>query len=493
MSRPSEGDTLQRVSQVEVSQQEGEVDGQLERAVMLGRTWVGDCWYAPVNIVGADCYALMDTGSSATLVKPELVVNKTAIIPTMVKLQGVTGEGAPMVRETLVTRRVGKKTVHCPVWVANLDDCILGLDALMAMDCVINTRRGTLSFPDGHVVQMYRRPPQPDCLVTHTITTQTTGTATNMADSYKPKGMPSTPHVTPAVTNPQPQLRPATQPDEDKRVLAVKEVWQKNCDGLTPTEQDLLLQLLLQFKDCFSLSEEDVGQTELIEHSIDTGDAQPIRMRPRRLPLARQAAADKALVGMQQAGLIEPSTSSWASPVVMVPKKQKEDFRFCVDFRPLNKVTKKDPYPLPRIDETLDVVAGSSWFSSLDLRSGYWQVPLTPEARPKTAFIASGGLWQFKVLPFGLCNAPATFERLMDRVLAGIPRRECVVYLDDILVHGDSFESALGSLRCVLGRVAAAGLKLHPQKCCFMRREVTFSDTGWGRVVWAPWRRKFML
>jgi hypothetical protein len=157
----------------------------------------------------------------------------------------------------------------------------------------------------------------------------------------------------------------------------------------------------------------------------------------------------------------------------MVPKKGGK-WRFCVDYRPLNAVTKKDSYPIPRIDEALDVVAGSSWFSSLDLRSGYFQCPLAPDARPKTAFCTSRGLWQFRVLPFGLCNAPATFERLMDRVLAGIPRQQCIVYLDDILAHGGSFETALASLRQVLERVAAAGLKLHPDKCHFLRREVTF-------------------
>lgn len=145
--------------------------------------------------------------------------------------------------------------------------------------------------------------------------------------------------------------------------------------------------------------------------------------------------------------------------------------RFCVDYRPLNSVTKKDSYPLPRIDESL---SGSSWFSSLDLRSGYWQVPLSPDARPKTAFCTGRRLWQFRVLSFGLCNAPATFERLMDKVLSGIPRQECLVYLDDILVHEDSFQAALGSLRRVLLKVAAAGLKLHPDKCCFMRRELEF-------------------
>lgn len=119
-------------------------------------------------------------------------------------------------------------------------------------------------------------------------------------------------------------------------------------------------------------------------------------------------------------------------------------------------------------------MSSSSWFSSLDLRSRYWQVPLSPEARPKTAFCTSQGLWQFRVLSFGLCNAPATFERLIDKVLAGIPRQVCLVYLDDILAHGSSFQAALGALRLVLQRVAAAGLKLHPDKRRFMRKEVEF-------------------
>ncbi|XP_016139829.1 RNA-directed DNA polymerase homolog [Sinocyclocheilus grahami] len=133
----------------------------------------------------------------------------------------------------------------------------------------------------------------------------------------------------------------------------------------------------------------------------------------------------------------------------MVPKKGGQ-LRFCVDYRRLNEVTRKDSYPIPRVDESLDLVAGSSWFTCLDLRTGYWQVPLAPEARPKTAFCTSRGLWQFRVLCFGLCNAPATFARLMDRVLSGIPRSECLVYLDDILVHGSSFQASLEALRRVL-------------------------------------------
>ncbi|KAG7468788.1 Transposon Ty3-I Gag-Pol poly [Solea senegalensis] len=176
---------------------------------------------------------------------------------------------------------------------------------------------------------------------------------------------------------------------------------------------------------------------------------------------------------MLEAGIIEPSDSPWASGVVMVPKKT-GGWRLCADYRPLNKVTIKDSYPLPRIDESLDLISGSVWFSSLDLRSGYYQVPLAPESRPKTAFCTGRGLWQFKVMCFGLCNAPATFARLMDKVLADVPREQCLVYLDDILAHGGSFESALEALRRVLERIRAAGLKLHPDKCHFMKREVSF-------------------
>lgn len=145
-----------------------------------------------------------------------------------------------------------------------------------------------------------------------------------------------------------------------------------------------------------------------------------------------------------------------------------------MDFRLLNNVTRKDCYPLPRIDKTLDLVSGSAWFSSLDLRCGYWQVPLSPESRPKTAFSTSRGHWQYKVLPFGLCNAPGTFERLMDSVLArdSSPRVPCVPGR-----CAGSWENIPEGTRLPeagAGQIAGAGLKLHPEKCHFMQREVEF-------------------
>ncbi|RXN10645.1 Retrovirus-related Pol poly from transposon [Labeo rohita] len=172
-------------------------------------------------------------------------------------------------------------------------------------------------------------------------------------------------------------------------------------------------------------------------------------------------------------GIIEPSDSAWAAPMVMVWKKM-GGWRPCVDFRRPNAVTHKDSYPLLCIDDALDYVAGSCWFSSLDLRNGYWQVELASEARPKTAFTIGQGLWQFKVMPFGLCNAPATFERLMERVLKDIPRTHCVVYLDDLLVHGRDFDQAVHNLREVLTAIRSAMLRLNPAKCNLLTRQTQF-------------------
>jgi hypothetical protein len=176
---------------------------------------------------------------------------------------------------------------------------------------------------------------------------------------------------------------------------------------------------------------------------------------------------------MLEGGVVEPSASPWASPIVLVQKKDGST-RFCVDYRKLNEVTRKDAYPLPRIDATLDTLHGSWWFSTLDLLSGYWQVEVAESDRPKTAFCTTEGLFQFRVMPFGLCNAPATFQRLMDLVLAGLQWGECLVYLDDVIVLGRTFQEHLCNLRSVLQRLLDSGLRLRPSKCSFFRDQVPY-------------------
>ena len=148
--------------------------------------------------------------------------------------------------------------------------------------------------------------------------------------------------------------------------------------------------------------------------------------------------------------------------------------RFCVDYRKLNSITTKDAYPLPRIDDSLDTLAGSEWFSTMDLVSGYWQVGMAPEDREKTAFSTHRGLFQFTVMPFGLCNAPGTFERLMEVAMRGLQWTSCLVYLDDIVVFSRDFDSHLCRLGQVLGRLETAGLKVKPSKCHLAQKEVAF-------------------
>ena len=167
-----------------------------------------------------------------------------------------------------------------------------------------------------------------------------------------------------------------------------------------------------------------------------------------------------------------PSLIPWASPIVLVAKTDRST-RFCVDYHRLNSITKLDVFPLPRIDDSLDLLSGTRYFS-LDLASGYWQVGMSPTAQEKMVFLTHTGHYEFTVMPFGLCNAPATFQRLMENILAGLSCDKCLVYLDDILVIGQSLEEHLSNLREVFTRLRRAGLRLKPTKCKLLRKEVEF-------------------
>ena len=145
-----------------------------------------------------------------------------------------------------------------------------------------------------------------------------------------------------------------------------------------------------------------------------------------------------------------------------------------MDYRKLNSVTKKDVYPLPRIGDILDTLSGAKFFSTLDLAAGYWQIALHPETASKSAFITHRGLHEFVRMPFGMCNAPATFQRLMEVVLAGLLWQNCFVYIDDVLVCSQTFEEHLTHLGQVLSRLRQAGLRLKAKKCLFIREAVPY-------------------
>ena len=223
-------------------------------------------------------------------------------------------------------------------------------------------------------------------------------------------------------------------------------------EDITDQEKEKLLALLELHTDVIG-GDNDLGCTKVLHHNIDnTGNASPIQRPVQRLSLPVKEEVKKLLEEMLQKDVVSPSTSPWASPVVLVRKKDGST-RFCIDYRKVNSLTRKDAYPIPKIDKTLDTLAGAKLFSTLDLRSGYWQVQVNPEHREKTAFCTSKGLFEFNVMPFGLCNAPATFQRLMDSVLAGLHWKTCLVYTDDIIVVGKSFDEHLCNLQAVLERL----------------------------------------
>jgi len=176
---------------------------------------------------------------------------------------------------------------------------------------------------------------------------------------------------------------------------------------------------------------------------------------------------------MRSMGVIEPSTGEWASPVVMVPKPD-GSVRFCIDYRKLNLMAVKDAYPIPRMDECIDSLGDARVFSTLDCNESYWQIPVAEEDKHHTAFACHSGAWQCVRLPFGLCNAPATFQRAMDMILAGVKWQICLVYLDDVVVFSRSPEEHLQHLYEVWTRLGKAGVTLKAAKWHFFQEEVEY-------------------
>ena len=178
-------------------------------------------------------------------------------------------------------------------------------------------------------------------------------------------------------------------------------------DLVEPEDIVRLKGMLARHTKAFGLKDE-VGRTDRVQHTINTGDAEPFKILYQQLPLATKALAEGEIVKQLKQGVIVPSSSPWSSPVNMTTKKD-GTIRFCIDYRKLNGLTKKNLYPLPRIDETLDSLGGNAWFCTLDLQSGYWQMGMNPGDIKKTAFSSHMGLFDYNVMPFGLCNAPATY------------------------------------------------------------------------------------
>ena len=450
-------------------------------------------------------------------------------------LRTVTGEQTRLLGRVGLSIQLGSQKLQQQMWVADiLDDCLLGLDFLVPHHCQLDLAEDVLYLGAEEIsltkprstelgLQCYRAvvtstvqvPPLSEVIVPVRVDGlsggERWGVLEDIADpggrGWKPVLVGRTvvdlqqPVIPVRVMNldtngkklkrgttlaqceevvsvvtPSPGIEAST-PTRRELPPHLVSLYESSTVKQSAGEADKVKQLLTDFSDVFSSGPMDLGRTGLVKHRITTADAPPSRQRPRRIPFALRKETEQVLEEMRHQDVIEPSSSPWTSPVVLVRKKD-GSLRFCVDYRRLNSLTHKDSYPLPRIDETLEALAGSQWFSSLDLRSGYWQVELAPDDKEKTAFSTGAGLWQFRVMPFGLCNAPATFERLMEQVLAGMQPSIALVYLDDILVHSKSFPLHILHLRGIFERLRQAGLKLSPKKCSLFQQKVKYLGRG---------------
>ena len=243
--------------------------------------------------------------------------------------------------------------------------------------------------------------------------------------------------------------------------------------GLTPQQAAQAQSLLAKYSSIFAQGEEDLGCTTIVSHEIPLLDETPVRQPYRRIPPSQYETVKAHIQQLLSSRVIRESTSPYSSPIVLVTKKD-GSLRLCVDYRQLNSKTRRDAYPLPRIEESLDALSGAQWFSTLDLASGYHQVPVAEKDKHKTAFCTPFGLFEFNRMAFGLCNAPSTFQRLMERIFGDRRFQSVLLYLDDVIVFSSTVEQHLGRLEEVFVRLAEQGLKAKLSKCKFFQREVNY-------------------
>jgi transposase InsO family protein len=235
-----------------------------------------------------------------------------------------------------------------------------------------------------------------------------------------------------------------------------------------------LTEIIIKFSDIFSQSDTDIGHTTAVHHKVNLADDIPFKQRTRRIPPGMFDDVRSHLQQLLSAGVIRPSHSPWSSNVVLVKKKD-GSLRMCIDYRQLNQNTVKDSYALPRIEEILDALGGNSYFTVLDMKSGYHQVEMDEQHKQRTAFtVGPLGFFEYNRMPFGLVNAPATYQRLMEECLGDLHTTICFIYLDDLIIFSKTYEEHLERLEMVFERLRQHNLKLSPKKCSFIKRRVKY-------------------
>ena len=243
-------------------------------------------------------------------------------------------------------------------------------------------------------------------------------------------------------------------------------------DSPLPSEwKERILGHLHRFSDVFSQHEFDIGKTDAVEHEIKLTAGFPIRERARPIPARDFEDARRYIQGLLDANIIRPSNSPFASPIVLVRKKNGK-LRLCVDYRKINSRTIRDSYPIPKIEDMFSALHGAKWFITMDLKMGFFQVPMAETSKDITAFVCPFGLFSFERMSQGLVNSPLTFQRLMDRCVGDMNMKEILVYIDDLICFGKTIEETEERLIKTLTRLRTFGLKVDPEKCLFFQTSV---------------------
>ena len=247
---------------------------------------------------------------------------------------------------------------------------------------------------------------------------------------------------------------------------------------LQPSQQQDVKELLHEYKHLFG----DVPtQTNIMSHDVDVGDAQPVKQHPYRLNPTKAKYLHEEVQYLLDNDFIEPSKSNWSSPCILVPKPD-GSYRMCTDYRKVNTLTKTDSFPIPRIDDCIDRVGKAKYVTKFDLLKGFWQVPLTDRAREISAFVTPDGLFQYKVMPFGMKNSPATFQRMINKVTSGLDG--CEAYVDDVILCSDTWEEHIKLMRKFFERLSEAMLTINLNKTEFGLAQVTYlgHTVGQGQI-----------
>ena len=485
-----------------------------------------------VKVSGIPIEAVVDSGAHITVLQRGWVEQWAPHLQSdeVVNLNSAAAGGViPATLRKEVDITLNSVCINMSIYVADInDDCILGLDWMRATRVRLDFEHGILEFKDQRIVARYKRgragktPLAAARIVRNTLLKPNSESMVWVSTPISSDGLwmfqeccqeegimiPNSIHsekIKHKVTivncsghhirlragnlvgtlQPVSSLDVSEEEDEEEKFASIRKLdremlpphmesmFAEACGVLEDTQKEELHGLLLKNRAAFSMGDMDLGTFKTIKHHIHTGAARPVKQRMRRTPLGYALEEKKHLDLLLAGDVIEPSESEWASPSVLV-RKRDGTVRWCIDMRRLNDVTTKDSFPLPLIEECIDSLDGCVFFSSLDMASGYYQLEVSEEDREKTAFVTKYGLYQFKRMPFGLCNAPATFSRAISLVLHGMSWTKVIAFLDDIMVLGKSFEEHYANLAQVLQRFCEHGLKLKPRKCNLFQRSVLF-------------------